>query len=773
MPLVNDAGLDPNNVTYDMAFDGRKLHAGLIPAIGNKYITLDGSFPDGSGGFLPQGALALCTATSPETWVALHAPSGMRLADSSTGLIWLRTAVANTWNAVEGWLDIVADPSQADVSTALNTLITNAAAISFSIPIYLGPTTFPGGTANGWRIQAQINNADNNPMICYGPIVWNTATIPFGNTCAVRVGRNTKIVGYNSPIRSYYWVVGDPNPNNYQYGLNGVEFMNCGETFAVAVAYNFRIGVNLIGDNDGRTMTAFGCATNHIELETYGCLKSVGWTCQNGPSFVNENYLYYSDATHNDSTVTTHSVAVLSCKFGPAGGEANGNKWYAGPSDEAAVASSAPGLYNFIEIITDPMATAGAGLLANEFHGIRIDTQINPTFIYFANTPPAGVPGATVTGNLFNFAYVRETYWPIFAGVTGNEAAVTACAFNTFEMPYFEPHAGRYEGHPLVKIGRSNMTQRLNSGSLVVQAPARGKFWLRQSMSFANETNANYGQLTANSVQLAPLGVSFLGVFIDVRNTPFSFLNKMLVKANLNSAPGGRLTAIVYKPDGTVISSASDFQTYSGGTLNAFTYGGASVWGMGGDMTLTTSAVELAWSQNVGFLFVGVSGGTVQADLVDIEVFAPGDSGATLLTNSMAMPVLGPALPLIDDDLPYSNGTPADPVTVNISAVTPGATTQITTATANGYAVGTPVYFNGVVGITGLNGVMANVATVTSSTVFTVNVATSGTYTSGGTAQADFIPRGQTVRAMLPAGTSGTAAEWVRTASDTWVARNF
>src|ERR1700753_2909906 len=95
MPLITDTDLAPTNATYDMAVDGYVNHAAATVAVGKKYIAKDGNYPNGSGGFLAVGALALCTVTSPETWVALNAPAGMRLADSSTGIIWLRNGAAN------------------------------------------------------------------------------------------------------------------------------------------------------------------------------------------------------------------------------------------------------------------------------------------------------------------------------------------------------------------------------------------------------------------------------------------------------------------------------------------------------------------------------------------------------------------------------------------------------------------------------------------------------------------------------------------------------
>jgi len=68
-----------------------------------------------------------------------------------------------------------------------------------------------------------------------------------------------------------------------------------------------------------------------------------------------------------------------------------------------------------------------------------------------------------------------------------------------------------------------------------------------------------------------------------------------------------------------------------------------------------------------------------------------------------------------------------------ITAVATGVTTTtITTQTAHGRAVGDIVYFNGAIGVNGLNGNFAQVAAVPSATSLTVNLATSGTWTSGG-----------------------------------------
>lgn len=68
-----------------------------------------------------------------------------------------------------------------------------------------------------------------------------------------------------------------------------------------------------------------------------------------------------------------------------------------------------------------------------------------------------------------------------------------------------------------------------------------------------------------------------------------------------------------------------------------------------------------------------------------------------------------------------------------ITGVVPGTTTTVNTSTSHGLAVNQTVYFSGVVGITGINGQFATVATVGSSNQFTVALNTSGTWTSGGT----------------------------------------
>lgn len=66
----------------------------------------------------------------------------------------------------------------------------------------------------------------------------------------------------------------------------------------------------------------------------------------------------------------------------------------------------------------------------------------------------------------------------------------------------------------------------------------------------------------------------------------------------------------------------------------------------------------------------------------------------------------------------------------NISAISTGATTTVTTSGAHGLVTGSVIQIAGAAGTTGVNGV--HQITVTSSTQFTFNdVASSGTYTSG------------------------------------------
>lgn len=67
-----------------------------------------------------------------------------------------------------------------------------------------------------------------------------------------------------------------------------------------------------------------------------------------------------------------------------------------------------------------------------------------------------------------------------------------------------------------------------------------------------------------------------------------------------------------------------------------------------------------------------------------------------------------------------------------VTAIAIGATTTITTQSAHGLAIGDVVYFLGIIGVNGLNGVFASVTGSASPTTFTVQVSTSGTWTSGG-----------------------------------------
>lgn len=68
-----------------------------------------------------------------------------------------------------------------------------------------------------------------------------------------------------------------------------------------------------------------------------------------------------------------------------------------------------------------------------------------------------------------------------------------------------------------------------------------------------------------------------------------------------------------------------------------------------------------------------------------------------------------------------------------VTAVTAGSTTTVTTQTAHGVAAGDVVYLNGVGGISGLNAAFAQVSAVPSSTMATLSIVTSGSFTTGGT----------------------------------------
>jgi hypothetical protein len=86
----------------------------------------------------------------------------------------------------------------------------------------------------------------------------------------------------------------------------------------------------------------------------------------------------------------------------------------------------------------------------------------------------------------------------------------------------------------------------------------------------------------------------------------------------------------------------------------------------------------------------------------------------------------------------YSNASalnvpPGGPLGGGITAVTTGTpTTTVTTSTAHSRAVGDVVYFTGVVGVSGINGMFATVQSVPSATVMVVTLTTTGTWTSAG-----------------------------------------
>lgn len=67
-----------------------------------------------------------------------------------------------------------------------------------------------------------------------------------------------------------------------------------------------------------------------------------------------------------------------------------------------------------------------------------------------------------------------------------------------------------------------------------------------------------------------------------------------------------------------------------------------------------------------------------------------------------------------------------------VTSVAAGGSTSVSTTSAHGLASGNTVYFNGVVGINGINGFFAQVASVPTSNTFTISLLTSGSYVSGG-----------------------------------------
>jgi hypothetical protein len=68
-----------------------------------------------------------------------------------------------------------------------------------------------------------------------------------------------------------------------------------------------------------------------------------------------------------------------------------------------------------------------------------------------------------------------------------------------------------------------------------------------------------------------------------------------------------------------------------------------------------------------------------------------------------------------------------------ITLVTSGSVTVIATQTAHGVIAGDIIYVNGVGGITGINGVFAQVASAPTITTLNLSLVTTGTFTSGGT----------------------------------------
>jgi hypothetical protein len=89
-----------------------------------------------------------------------------------------------------------------------------------------------------------------------------------------------------------------------------------------------------------------------------------------------------------------------------------------------------------------------------------------------------------------------------------------------------------------------------------------------------------------------------------------------------------------------------------------------------------------------------------------------------------------------------------------VTGVATGTTTTVTTSAAHGLIAGDPVYVSGTLGVTGLNAQFALVTATPTATTFTVGLATTGTWTSGGKV---YVPTLATFVADL-AGASGAAA---------------
>jgi len=488
-----------------------------------------------------------------------------------------------------------ASTASADNGPAINAAIAAVYAGTVS-----GPVIIPDGV---WKATTQIDNPHIVDVISQGCIRWDGS-----GSSAIRIGLYSTVnpVTPSAITKSTYCVT--RGSVNYADAYAGIEIVNVAFGMFTLKSEYFYSGVDLVGSGTGLYA---GTEYNHIWFSgLYGNLKNVRIRTAVGTDtrgYVNENWLYGANAGHNTSYADAVASAVTFELNGIA--SVNSNKWFSGPIGEQATSTGGVALFEFSG------AATGTAVVNNEFYGIRVDTSATMTGFLLNGS-------YSVHNNKFHFAYAENTALTWVAG--SNAAAITKFSLNEIERIGYPSLT---KAAAVSSFDRTMLVARTSGGNPIVQAPPNGLF---------KRTYGDYGyQMEAVATSSATLPTtssvsindsSALGVLVDVRNQPYTYLRKLTAWLP-GTATGGRWIVEAFSTDGsTIVTSTDDIQFSPSLSLTASNYFLATV-----DSVLP---LQVSWGSNVGFLFIGRRTGTAASVFNELKILAPVGSGVAPLRDA-------------------------------------------------------------------------------------------------------------------------------------------
>ena len=225
-----------------------------------------------------------------------------------------------------------------------------------------------------------------------------------------------------------------------------------------------------------------------------------------------------------------------------------------------------------------------------------------------------------------------------------------------------------------IAADRNSVVLRSNSGTQTLGRAGDGIFWVLGSTTCSVglcsfSTEQPHWALSTGTLQ-STAGFNAYGRIFDLRANNNDFLRLLTVTTN-SSIAGGRIIVVPFSPSGTMLTSASTPLPCCGVISNTgFSFSTAlQAWTKSNDLPAGQYSMPVALDPTVGFVFIGITGGSAVSNLRSMTVQTISGSQIVPLSDNSVWPA--GTLPCLDvctvmpDHRPYSVAIPAPPLSGN------------------------------------------------------------------------------------------------------------